>query len=95
MGGGEAADPDYRTLWPQMEVASVRPPTACCWCEIAGDAFTERPDGMTQRDAGLAIQQLVYTLQGVQQERVPVRCSGVTAATPLFGLSTDHAVHPG
>ena len=72
MGGGQPDDPDYRTLWPQVEVTDVGATDGILLVEIPGDGFTERPDGMTKRDARLAIQQLVYTLQGVQQERVPV-----------------------
>ena len=43
---------------------------------------------MTRRDARLAVQQLVYTLQGVQQERVPVMVER-EGGLPLFGLPTD------
>ena len=87
-GGGQPADPDYRTLWPQVEIASVSATDGVLLVEIPSDAFTERPDGMTRRAARLAVQQLVHTLQGVQQERVPVlvRREG---DLPLFGLPTD------
>ena len=43
---------------------------------------------MTRRDARLAVQQLVYTLQGVQQERVPVMIER-EGGLDLFGLPTD------
>lgn len=88
MGGGEADDPDYRTLWPQVEVADVGATDGVLLVQIAGDAFTERPDGMSQREAELAIQQLVYTLQGVQQERVPVVIKR-EGDLPILGLATD------
>ena len=71
MGGGQPDDPDYRTLWPQVEVADVGVTDGVLLVQVPGDGFTERPDGMTKREAQLAMQQLVYTLQGVQQERVP------------------------
>ena len=73
MGGGQPDDPDYRTLWPEVEVADVGATDGVLLVQIPGDGFTERPDGMSKRDAELAMQQLVYTLQGVQQERVPIR----------------------
>ena len=44
---------------------------------------------MTRRDARLAVQQLVYTLQGVQQERVPVQVLRPDTDARLFGLSTE------
>ncbi len=87
-GGGSPDDPDYRTLWPLVEIADVGATDGVLLVQVPGDAFTERPDGMSRREARLAIQQLVYTLQGVQQERVPVlirREGGLS----LLGLSTD------
>lgn len=87
-GGGDPVDPDYRTLWPQVEIASVSATDGVLLVEIPSDGFTDRPDGMTRRDARLAVQQLVYTLQGVQQERVPVMVER-EGGLPLFGLPTD------
>ena len=87
-GGGVSLDPDYRTLWPQVEIASVSATDGVLLVEIPSDAFTERPDGMTRRDARLAVQQLVYTLQGVQQERVPVMVER-EGGLSLFGLPTQ------
>ena len=88
-GGGEPDDPDYRTLWPQVEISGVTATDGVLVVEIPGDAFTERPDGMSKRAAELAIQQLVYTLQGVQQERVPVQVARGSGDARLFGLPTD------
>jgi hypothetical protein len=86
-GGGQPDDPDYRTLWPGVEISSVSATDGVLLVEIPSDGFTQRPDGMTRRDARLALQQLVYTLQGVQQERVPVQVTREGGA-PLFGLPT-------
>lgn len=86
-GGGQPDDPDYRTLWPGVEISSVSATDGVLLVEIPSDGFTQRPDGMSRRDARLALQQLVYTLQGVQQERVPVQVTREGGA-PLFGLPT-------
>jgi hypothetical protein len=86
-GAGQPDDPDYRTLWPGVEISSVTATDGVLLVEIPSDGFTERPDGMSRRDARLAIQQLVYTLQGVQQERVPIQVTREGGA-PLFGLPT-------
>jgi hypothetical protein len=86
-GGGEPDDPDYRTLWPQVEVSGVTATDGVLLVDIPGDGFTERPDGMSKRMARLAMQQMVYTLQGVQQERVPVRVE--RGGSDLFGLPSD------
>jgi Immunoglobulin-like domain of bacterial spore germination len=85
MGAGQPDDPDYRTLWPEMEVADVGATDGILLVQIPGDGFTERPDGMTRRDAELAMQQLVYTLQGVQQERIPIVVQR-SGDVPLLGL---------
>jgi hypothetical protein len=87
VAGGSPDDPDYRTLWPQVEITSVTATDGVLLVEVPGDAFTERPDGMSGRDARLAVQQLVRTLQGVQQERVPVQVD--RGGAPLFGIATD------
>ena len=88
-GAGTASDPDYRTLWPPLEISSVTATDGVLLVEIPSDAFTERPDGMSGRQASLAVQQLVYTLQGVQQERIPVVIQRTDAEPRLFGLSTE------
>ena len=88
-GGGEPGDPDYRTLWPQVEISGVTATDGLLVVEIPGDGFTERPDGMNERAARLAMQQMVYTLQGVQQERVPVQIQRQGSANTLFGLGLD------
>jgi len=91
MGGGQPDDPDYRTLWPLVEVESVQATDGVLLVQVGGDGFTERPDGMRRREARLALQQLVYTLQGVQQERVPVQVQRSGPPYTLLGLPTDVA----
>lgn len=86
---GDALDTDYRTLWPQVEVSDVQATDGVLLVQIAGDGFTERPDGMSKYDAKLAVQQIVYTLQGVQQERTPVQFDRPDTSARLFGLSTE------
>jgi hypothetical protein len=88
-GGGQPDDPDYRTLWPGVEISSVQATDGVLLVDVPSDGFTQRPDGMTRRDARLALQQLVYTLQGVQQERVPVQIKREGTDFRLFGLPTD------
>jgi hypothetical protein len=88
-GGGEPDDPDYRTLWPQVEISSVAATDGVLLVRLPSDDFTERPDGMSARLARLALQQLVYTLQGVQQERVPVVIARAGTDSRLFGVRSD------
>jgi hypothetical protein len=87
--GGSPLDPDYRTEWPGVGIESVQATDGVLLVTIPGDGFTDRPDGMSKRSARLALQQLVYTLQGVQQERVPVQVQRTGADPVLFGISTE------
>ncbi|UUZ58516.1 Gmad2 immunoglobulin-like domain-containing protein [Nocardioides sp. B-3] len=89
MLAGDTLDPDYRTLWPQVEISSVGATDGVLLVQMPGDGFTERPDGMSKYDARLALQQLVHTLRGVQQERVPVVIKRGGTDFRLFGLSTE------
>lgn len=89
MGAGQPDDPDYRTLWPEVAVQEVYPTDGVLLVQMADDGFTERPDGMTRREAKLAMQQLVYTLQGVQQERVPVQVKPMDPSYNILGLPTE------
>ncbi|MCR1782311.1 hypothetical protein KVF89_07185 [Nocardioides carbamazepini] len=64
-------DPDYRTLLP---AGSIEPGVSfdgvgaggTFQVELTDASWSERPDGMTRRDARLAVQQLVWTLNSVQ-----------------------------
>lgn len=71
--GGAPMDPDYRTLWPGQTVTGAEATGRVITVSLNGDAFTERPDGMTEHEAWLAIQQMVHTLQGVEQSEAPVQ----------------------
>lgn len=89
VAGGTPLDPDYRTLWPTVEIESVQPTDGLLLVTLADDGFTSRPDGMSELDARTALQQMVYTLQGVQQERVPIVIKRGGTDFRLLGLPTD------
>jgi hypothetical protein len=85
LAAGAANDPDYSSL---LEGTSLREHSQDegLLVEVAGDD-SSRPGGMSTKDAKLAVQQVVYTVQGILQQRIPV--SFVTAdgaSTSLFGL---------
>lgn len=71
---GTAVDPDYRSAWPDgAEVSSVEATADLITVDLAGDLH-DRPAGMSQREAELAIEQVIYTAQGAfGQGRVPVQ----------------------
>lgn len=93
--GGTPLDPDYRTLWPSGTVSSVSSDADGIEVVLNGDAFTTRPDGMTKRDARLALQQLVHTLQGVDQSRKPVTFVRESGPATLFDLDISKPVKRG
>lgn len=71
-------DPDYTTLWPAgTEVLGVHfdgtGADGQLTIDLGGDLH-DRVDGMSQREAELAIEQLIYTAQGTAKAgRVPVQ----------------------
>ena len=84
--GDAADDPDYSSA---LGGATLRAGTTDedMTVEVSGDVAS-RPSGMSAKDARLAVQQVVFTVQGILQDRVPI--SFVTPdgdSTSLFGLS--------
>lgn len=76
---GPAHDPEYRSLWPaEASVVStqvIEPPGSADEVdrvEVHLDAPVERPADMTAEEARLAIEQVIYTVQGVVGARAPV-----------------------
>jgi hypothetical protein len=91
---GDVVDPDYRTVYPGGTFKSVRyvEDAGAFVVELADNAWKSRPQGMSAGTARLAMQQLVYTIQGVQQERAPVVVQSGGAPTTLFGIETTDGV---
>lgn len=86
---GDALDPDYRSLWPDGTFADVTAEDGAIVAEVSDDSWSKRGE-LSESDARLAVQQLVYTLQGVAQERVPVRVVDADGQpAPLFGIEGD------
>jgi hypothetical protein len=76
---GDPKDPDYRTLWPASTTISGvsfdgTGSDGQITIDIAGTALHDRPADMSQREAELAIEQLIYSTQGAAGAgRVPVQ----------------------
>jgi hypothetical protein len=100
---GQALDPDYRTGWPGgSDVSSVSVDGGTITVDLTGDVRT-RPAGMSEDEASLAVQQVVYTAQAVaEQGRLPVRLTidgastdqvlGVAASEPLMNAPENDAL---
>ena len=91
---GTPLDPDYRSAWPAGDVVTdVAVEGGTVVVQLASTDVRDRPAGMDARDAELAVQQVMYTVQGVVQERAPVwfqvdgqpvdQVLGVPTAEPL------------
>lgn len=90
---GDPADPDYRSPFPSGgTLASVTHEDGELVVELPDASWTERPAGMSRAQARLAVQALVYTLQGVLQERAPLRTVLDGEPAMLFGLDTGAGV---
>jgi hypothetical protein len=89
-------DPDYRSAWPAGTTASAGFDGDVITVNLGGDpeaSLRDRPAQMAASEARLAVEQLLYTAQGVVQERAPVqlllygersdRVLGVPASEPL------------
>jgi hypothetical protein len=75
---GTPVDPDYRSLWPEgAAIADVTYDGAgddgLIQVTLADASLHDRPPTMSEAEAGLAVQQVVYTLQGVVGARAPVQ----------------------
>jgi len=70
-----ADDPDYRTDWPAGTTAARvdAPPSDVITIDVQGGALRDRPAGMSQEQAEIAVEQLIYTAQAAQQSRDAVQ----------------------
>jgi hypothetical protein len=96
---GNAGDADYGTVWPSgSAVQRAQLSGGVLSVDLTGPV-RERPAGMSDTTAHLALQQVIYTAQGVVQARVPVTflidgtptstVLGVSTARPVSNASAD------
>jgi hypothetical protein len=98
---GKPRDPDYRTGWPRgSQVVSTDPWTDPTGQEVLfvdlrsdGTDLSVRPAGMSAEEAELAVQQVVYSVQGASGRRVPVQITlGGELAPTVLGVPMDQPV---
>jgi hypothetical protein len=73
---GDAADPDYRSLWPDgatIDSVSYDVTDSLIRVGLTDSTLRDRPPAMSEREARLAVQQVVHTVQGVAGARAPVQ----------------------
>jgi hypothetical protein len=92
---GDALDPDYSTLYPgNGSFVSVDIGSDMITVGLPDESWTVAPDGMSQAEARLATQQMVYTVQGIAQDRLPVSITLDGAPADLFGLAGEVSNDP-
>ncbi|GAA4801979.1 Gmad2 immunoglobulin-like domain-containing protein [Nocardioides caeni] len=69
---GDPVDPDYRTPWPRGRFVSVVETSDAIVVEVPEASWLEADD-LDAELAELAVQQLVYSLQGTIGKRLPLR----------------------
>lgn len=89
---GTPVDPDYRSLWPSGDIAGVSEDGGTITVQFQDDQWQERPAGMSAADARQALQQMVYTLQGVAQGRSPVTFEVGGDSAQVLGIDTSKGV---
>jgi hypothetical protein len=83
LAAGDALDADYSTLLPeQVQLTSSEGQIVVS----VPAAWTERASGMSAAEARLAVQQVVFTVQGALQQRSVVQFTVDGAASPVLGL---------
>ena len=87
---GDTLDPDYGTLFPGGSFGDITFDGAGAQgvvsVELADDGWKTAADGMSKAEAKLAVQSLVYTMQGIVQDRARVRITLGGEPTTLFGI---------
>ena len=72
--GSTALDPDYWSPWKATNVVVGAVARAGDTVTVdLGGTLHDRPAGMSKAEAGIAVEQLVHTVQAVYQEHVPVQ----------------------
>ncbi len=90
---GDALDPDYGTLLQGVTIQSISQEDGAIVVTLGEDSPLTAGKGTSAQESRLAVQSLVYTLQGTAQTRDPVR-TRLADGSPadLFGQPTGKGV---
>ncbi len=89
--GGASLDPDYRTLLGNLGIESVKADGDTIEVAVTPDTVTN-DKAVSPAQGRLAVQSLVYTLQGVAQARTPVVVTQGGVPVTLYGVDTSGGV---
>jgi hypothetical protein len=85
LAAGAAQDPDYRSLLPEGRPTLVQGDNSEAIGVNVPVEWAGRPGGMSAKEAALAVQQIVFTVQGALQSRAPVEFFA-DGLTPVLGI---------
>jgi hypothetical protein len=85
LAAGAAHDPDYRSLLPEGTPTVVQGDSSQAIGVNVPVEWAQRPGDMSAKEAALAVQQIVFTVQGAMQSRAPVEFYS-DGLTPMFGM---------
>ena len=88
---GDALDPDYYTLLPSLDITGIEASDGAIVVSLGSDSPTA-DKASSSKLSKIAVQSLVYTLQGIAQTRVPVRVVMGDQPVALLGQPTDTGV---
>jgi hypothetical protein len=94
-------DPDYRTLWPAGAIVDTAfdgvGADGLAQVTLADTSYAERPAGMSEAEATMAVEQVVYTMQAAVGSRAPVGfyLPDGNPLTTVFGVPTNEPVANG
>jgi hypothetical protein len=98
---GTPDDPDYRSAWPEgttFESVSFDGvgKDGLIQVTLSDESVHDRPAGLSEREAQLAIEQVIYTLQGVVGARAPVQFRlGDNPIDQVLGVPTSEPLANG
>ncbi|HET6937156.1 MAG TPA: Gmad2 immunoglobulin-like domain-containing protein [Nocardioides sp.] len=85
LAAGAAHDPDYGSLLPEGTPTVVQGDNSQAIGVNVPVEWADRPGDMSAKEAALAVQQIVFTVQGALQSRAPVEFYS-DGLTPVFGI---------
>jgi hypothetical protein len=90
-------DPDYSTGWGPDSFAGARVQADVIQVDLADESLHDRPVGLSEAEAALAIEQVIYSVQGALGEgRLPVqfRLNG-NPIDQVYGVQTNEPLSNG
>jgi len=94
--GSMPLDPDYRTPWRAGDLTGATVNSGVIDVTLGSAAVHDRPAGMSAAYANAAVEQVIYTVQGAFQGRMPVQFMlGGNPVDRVLGVATSEPLSQG